>query len=148
MKCYIDNSVFGGYYDIEFSEPTKKFFKEIDAGKKQPFISAISIMEVEGAPSNVRTLFEKHRGQSTFLPMNKEIEALAEAYIKEKALTRKSLSDALHIATASVYRLDVIVSWNFKHIVNLNRIRLFHAVNLKNGYPMIEIRTPQEVLTP
>jgi len=72
---------------------------------------------------------------------------LANAYIKEKALTIKSIDDAIHIATATIHRIDVIVSWNFKHIVNLNRIRIFNAVNLKHGYPVMEIRTPLEVLS-
>ncbi len=51
-----------------------------------------------------------------------------------------------HIAVATLGRVDVVVSWNFKHIVNLNRIRLYNSVNLKLGYPMIEIRSPREVL--
>lgn len=57
-----------------------------------------------------------------------------------------SRSDALHVALATIGRVDVMVSWNFKHIVNLNRIRLFNAVNLEQGYGLIEIRTPMEVL--
>ena len=54
-------------------------------------------------------------------------------------------ADVLHIAFASVARVDVLVSWNFKHSVNLKRIHLFNAVNLKTGYPLLEIRTPREV---
>ena len=54
--------------------------------------------------------------------------------------------DAQHIALASVVRADVLVSWNFKHIVNLNRIRLYNSVNMKLGYPLIDIRSPREVL--
>ena len=68
------------------------------------------------------------------------------AYVQEGVVTPKYLLDAQHIALASVSRIDVLVSWNFKHIVNLNRIRLYNAVNLKTGHPMIDIRTPREVL--
>jgi hypothetical protein len=72
--------------------------------------------------------------------------ALAETYIKEGALTIKSYNDALHIALATLNNAGVLASWNFKHIVNLNRIRLYNSINLKLGYRMIEIRTPREIL--
>ena len=62
-------------------------------------------------------------------------------------MAKKSLSDARHIAIAVVERADLLVSWNFKHIVNINRIHLFNAVNLKLGYPVLEIRSPREVLS-
>lgn len=71
---------------------------------------------------------------------------MAEAYLSEGVITKKSRVDAQHIATATTNRVDVLVSWNFKHIVNLERIHGYNSVNLKLGYPMIEIRTPTEVL--
>lgn len=67
------------------------------------------------------------------------------AYIADAAIGSRMYADALHIALATVARVDVLVSWNFKHIVNLKRIHLYNAVNLKNGYPLLEIRTPREV---
>ena len=71
---------------------------------------------------------------------------LADAYVAHGVVGPGSLADALHVAMATVSGVDVLVSWNFKHIVNLGRIRLFNAVNLEQGYGLIEIRTPQEVL--
>jgi hypothetical protein len=71
---------------------------------------------------------------------------LAETYITEGALTGKSYNDALHIALATIYNAGVLASWNFKHIVNLERIRLYNSINLRHGYKMIEIRTPREIL--
>ena len=73
-------------------------------------------------------------------------ENLAEQYIKNRVVTVKHLVDAQHIAIATIERVDVLVSWNFKQIVNLNRIHLFNSVNLKFGFPMLEIRSPREVL--
>ena len=73
---------------------------------------------------------------------------LAETYINEGARTNKSYNDALHIALATINLADVLSSWNFKHIVNLNRIRLYNSINLRLGYHMIEIRTPREILNP
>lgn len=71
---------------------------------------------------------------------------LADKYLKEKIVTARYKSDALHIAVATIHKVDVMVSWNFKHIVNLNRIRQYNSVNLKYGYSMIEIRSPMEIV--
>ena len=75
-----------------------------------------------------------------------EAEALADAYITENVISRKCLDDCRHIAIATVNKVDVLASWNFKHIVNFNRIRGYNAVNLRNGYNLIEIRNPIELL--
>lgn len=75
-----------------------------------------------------------------------EAEQLAGNYLSEGVVSLKSTSDAEHIAIATVNLTDVLVSWNFKHIINLERIRGYNAVNLRQGYPMIEIRTPLEIL--
>jgi len=147
VRTYIDTSVFGGYFDVEFETPTKQFFTEIDKGIKIPMVSDLTVSELEKAPKQVKELYNKVFDKLQFLTIDKEMIDLANAYIKEKALTIKSLDDAIHIATATIHRIDVIVSWNFKHIVNLNRIRIFNAVNLKHGYPVMEIRTPLEVLS-
>lgn len=72
---------------------------------------------------------------------------LAKRYIEEGVLGGGKLVDAEHIAIATVNRVDVLVSWNFKHIVNLQRIRGYNSVNLKCGYPLLEIRSPLEVIT-
>ena len=71
---------------------------------------------------------------------------LADKYISEKVISGKYYEDALHIAISTIYHVNVLASWNFKHIVNLDRIRMYNSVNLKNGYPMLEIRTPREIL--
>jgi hypothetical protein len=71
---------------------------------------------------------------------------LADAYLREGAVGKGCLADAQHIAAATVARVNVLVSWNFKHIVNLKRIQWYNAVNCKEGYGLIDIRTPWEVL--
>ena len=83
-----------------------------------------------------------------FILLDAEARRLSQLYLDEKAVTEKFREDAEHIAIATVNRIDVLVSWNFKHIVNLNRIRIFNAVNLKYGYPELEIRSPLEILKP
>ena len=79
------------------------------------------------------------------LALDSEAEALAAQYIQDGAVSRNEWADALHIALATVARVDVLVSWNFKHIVNLRRIHACNAVNLKHGYSVLEIRNPREV---
>jgi hypothetical protein len=75
-----------------------------------------------------------------------EVEKLAHLYISEKALGKASENDAYHIAFASVNRIDCLISWNFKHIVNYNKIKMFNAINMRFGYPLIDIRSPMEFL--
>jgi len=146
MKTYIDTSVFGGYFDSEFEIPTKHFFIEIDKGYKIPIVSDLTVKELTGAPEKVKDLFNKYIKKIELVTVEDEMYELANDYLKNKALSPKYISDALHVATATILKIDVIVSWNFKHIVNLNRIRVFNGINIKNGYNLIEIRTPKEVL--
>ncbi len=81
-----------------------------------------------------------------YLELDNESRDLAQAYLNEKILGKASLNDAYHIAIATINRLDVLVSWNFKHIVNFDKIRLFNSINLRLGYPMIDIRSPREFI--
>jgi hypothetical protein len=70
---------------------------------------------------------------------------LSEQYLSRKILTPKFRDDSLHIAIASLSMVDVLVSWNFKHIVHYDKIQLFNAVNIENGVKPISIYTPREV---
>ena len=79
------------------------------------------------------------------MDVSDEAVVLSDVYIREGAALESNRVDALHIAVATVSRVDVVVSWNFKHIVKLSRIRAYNAVNLKLGYPELEIRSPLEV---
>jgi len=147
QRIYIDTSVFGGCFDTEFEEPSKQLFQEFQQGLKTSVISNVTLLELERAPRNVRNLLkdipEIYREHIT---LDQEARNLAQHYVDEQVVSNKYLLDAQHIAMASIHRVDVLVSWNFKHIVNLRRIHLYNAVNLKYSYPMVEIRSPREVL--
>jgi hypothetical protein len=82
---------------------------------------------------------------SEILPENMNVEFLAKKYIEHQAIPPSCAEDALHIAYSTIYNVDVLVSWNFKHIVNLNRIKKYNSVNLFYGYKIVEIRYPKEV---
>ena len=79
------------------------------------------------------------------IELTNEVRNLAERYITENVVERTSLIDCQHIAFATLYKADVLVSWNFKHIVNHGRIRGYNSINFREGYQMTEIRTPKEI---
>ena len=145
LKIYIENSVIGGYFDEEFSIPTKKLFDLFKNGTYRPVISSHVIAELEnGAPDQVKENLKTIEYEE--YPVNDEMIKLAEKYVEQKIVSENFYSDALHIAIATVLGVDVLVSWNFKHIVNLGRIKLFNSVNLQEGYGFLEIRSPMEVI--
>lgn len=147
QRIYIDTSVLGGYYDIEFENDTKLFFKRIEKKDFNVHLSEISDFELLEAPQRVRDVVNRIPKDCLFrLELTKEAEDLANQYVSEKILNESSFDDAYHIAISTVNRIDVLVSWNFKHIVNYNKILLFNAVNLKLGYPTIDIRSPKELI--
>ena len=146
MRIYIDTSVFGGCYDEEFQEWSLGLFELIRDGKYKAVISDISEAELQFAPDHVRQL-RKELGAKHLdvIKLSTEAQALAAAYIKERIVTKKSQADTEHIAIATIAQVDLLVSWNFKHIVNYDRIRLYNAVNLKLGYKLLEIRSPRDL---
>ena len=146
-RIYVDTSVIGGCFDDKFEGHSNQLFEEFISGRKKLVISDLVLFELEGAPENVKEVSNKiSEDNIEYVFLNKESLLLANAYLKEGVIAEGSLSDARHIAIATVERVDVLVSWNFKHIVNLNRIHLINSVNLKLGYPILEIRSPLEVI--
>ena len=146
MKIYADTSVFGGVFDKEFSKPSKQFFDEVDAGRFTLVTSAVVEAEVEPAPDKIRRFFTKYAESATITEISKEALELQLQYIASGVVTEKSLDDALHVAIATVSACDLIVSWNFKHIVHFDRIPKYNAVNVLNGYSQIGRYSPLEVI--
>jgi rRNA-processing protein FCF1 len=145
LTIYIENSVIGGCFDDEFSKHTLKLFDKFKKGTYKPIISSHVIGELEdGAPERIKKNLETI--DYKVCPVNKEMEKLAVKYMNQKIISQKNYDDALHIAVATVIGVDVLVSWNFKHIVNLNKIRLFNSINLQEGYKILEIRSPMELI--
>jgi phosphopantetheine adenylyltransferase len=145
LRIYIENSVIGGYFDNEFKSHTKKLFEKFSKGEYIAVISSHVIEELEnGAPEHVK---ENLRNiDYEIYNVNEEIIKLSEKYMEQKIVSENYYGDALHIAIATIIDVDVLVSWNFKHIVNLNRIKLFNSVNIQEGYKNLEIRSPREVI--
>ncbi|MCX6286903.1 MAG: PIN domain-containing protein [Bacteroidetes bacterium] len=148
QRLYIDTSVFGGFYDEEFAEFTKPLFERLQKGEFTLLFSKVTQEELALAPDNVKQLVENIKIENTeFIEANEETVELATQYILEKVVGQTSLPDCLHIALATINRADFLISWNFKHIVNVQRIRGYNAINIKNGYKQIEIRSPRDFMT-
>lgn len=145
QRIYIDTSVFGGYFDEEFAEHTIPLFERLKSGEFILLFSTVTQDELENAPEKVKELVKSLKAESTeFLNATDEAVDLATEYITERVVGQTSYADCLHIALATINRADFLVSWNFKHIVNVQRIRGYNSINIKNGYRQIEIRSPRE----
>jgi len=147
-RVYTDTSVLGGCEDEEFMEHSVRLLESFVRGERVLVLSSLTVQELAAAPASVlQRLASVPAPHIETLQLDAEAEALAESYIAAGVLTAKMRADAQHIAMATLARVDVLVSWNFKHVVNLQRIRGYNSVNLRQGYPMIEIRTPREVMS-
>lgn len=148
-RIYIDTSVIGGCFDEEFEEWSNKLMDEFISGEKIAVLSDVTFRELELAPENVRNRLKDIPSENIdYITTGEDAEYLAELYIIEGAISKNYYEDAIHIANATINFVHVLSSRNFKHIVNLERIRKYNGVNLKNGYSVLEIRTPREILKP
>lgn len=147
LLIYADASVIGGCEDPEFAENSRSLLQQFIDGRYLLVLSTHTLRELRGAPEEVRkNLLDVPEEFQVILEDSPEAAKLADAYLKRGVLGPGSRADALHVALATIGRADVLVSWNFKHLVNLSKIRLFHSVNIEWGYGTIEIRSPREVL--
>lgn len=146
-KVYIDTSVVGGYFDEEFELWTKLFFDSVSNERFKIAISEILHTELAYAPQQVKQFLTNISDEHKLIVVyNEEVKQLANKYLDANIVGKSSLTDCRHIATATINEIDIQTSWNFKHIVNLDRIHQYNGVNLQNGYRTIEIRTPRELL--
>ena len=145
-KVYIDTSVFGGYFDKEFESETKPFFDALLKKRIKIIVSEILELEIYRAPDYIIDFYESIPQELIEnVELTDEAKSLAETYILENVVGKTSRADCQHIALATINKADVLVSWNFKHIVNLERIRGYNSINFREGYQMTEIRTPKEI---
>jgi len=147
QRIYIDTSIVGGFFDTEFGKETKLLFQRLEDKEVIFVISTVLLRELENAPLTVKFLLDNYDETSLEkVVLTDEARELADKYIAENVVGKTSLDDCRHIALATINKVDVLASWNFKHIVNLTRIKGYNAVNLKNGYQTLEIRNPKELI--
>ena len=147
QRIYIDTSIVGGYFDEEFKEATIKLFERLENGEIIFVVSDLLDLELINAPQQVREhLFKYPADKFQRIELTEEAIKLVDTYIDAKVVGKTSLEDCRHIALATIHKVDVLASWNFKHIVNLDRIKGYNSVNLRLGYSMIEIRSPKDLV--
>ncbi len=145
-KIYIDTSVIGGCFDTDFAAWSNGLMKDFSRGHFKPVVSELVGVEIEAAPEKVREKYaEILASGAEILVITGKVLDPAAAYRKYNILNPKFENDRLHIALATVHEVDILVSWNFKHIVHFDKIRMFNEINQKMGYKPIAIYSPREV---
>jgi hypothetical protein len=148
QRVYLDTSALGGCFDPEFAEWSDGLLQDFRLGSFKPLLSQVTATELQDAPERVQAVYAEllTLGAET-IEVTEEALELADAYQEHRILTPRFYDDGLHIALATVGEADVLVSWNFRHIVRFDKIRLFNAVNLEYGYKPLLIFSPREVTT-
>jgi len=147
QRFYFDTSVFGGMFDDEFEEESTLLFEKVKLGQIICVYSNLTETEISNAPYRVQKLFsEISEEYKEVVQVTAAALTLANSYVEEKVVGQTSLDDCIHIAVATINKVDILVSWNFKHIVNVYRIRGYNSVNLRLGYTTLEIRSPKEIV--
>jgi hypothetical protein len=146
QSAYTDTSVFGGVFDEEFMAISRDFFNLVQQGRFELMVSDISRKEIASAPAQVRSFFDEMLPLLRMVPVDEEVLRLRDAYVSAGIVSAKWADDAGHVAAATIGAADLIVSWNFKHIVHFDKIRQYNAISVLNGYREIDIRSPVEVI--
>ena len=146
ISVYADTSVFGGVFDDEFKIASKAFVEAVKSGKFILVTSELVRQEIIAGPQVVRQLFEELLSVAEIAAITFETLQLQQAYLDAGIVSGKFATDALHVALATVSRTSMIVSWNFRHIVNFQKIPKYNAVNKLHGYNDIAIYSPLEVI--
>ena len=148
LRVYVDTSVIGGYHDEEFAIASRRVIEAARSGRIILLSTEVVVQELRGAPDAVRAIVDGlPLGSVERVPMSDAVLSLRDAYLAAGILGPESLDDAAHVAAATVARADAICSWNFKHIVRLDKMKAYNEVNQSLGYGALVIVTPQEVRT-
>ena len=147
QRIYLDTSVLGGCFDAEFTRWSLGLMKDFRLGRFHPVLSEVVAAEIDDAPEPVRLQYAEIASLpgAEQLAVTPEVLELAEAYQERGIVSPKYYDDGTHIALATSAEVDLLVSWNFKHIVHFEKIRMFNAVNLERGYKTLQIYSPREV---
>jgi predicted nucleic acid-binding protein len=146
LRLYLDTAVYGGCFEPEFAEHSLRLFSDLAAGRATVLISDLVLAELQLAPPRVRAIFDSIPAALVVsIPLAMDVDRLSQAYLDEGIVSPRSLADATHVAAATVGGADAIVSWNFRHIVSLKRMKEYNRINLLYGYGVLRIVSPREV---
>jgi len=148
LRIYCDTSVIGGCLDPEFEADSKPLLEAVRRGRLTLLLSDIVLAELADAPAPVQQVVQSLPPSAVEkVEITEELLALRDAYLAAKILGPRWADDAAHVAAATVARADAIVSWNFQHIVRLAKMKAYNQVNLQQGYGILTIVTPKQVLS-
>jgi len=147
LRMYVDASVIGGCLDEEFSHESIALLDMARQGRATLVVSDLLVDELLDAPPQVAAIVEGLPDECVERVFTTaETRHLRNRYLDAGVVGPASADDALHVALATVAGAHMIVSWNFKHLVHYEKIRGYNAVNLREGYPLVEIHSPKEVI--
>lgn len=146
LRVFVDSSVFGGCFDKEFERHSRQFFEEVRSGRFEIVVSQTVLDELDKAPIHVLEYVVELGPEIIVIEIDSDSEALRDAYIEAGIVGKSSFDDAEHIAVASIEKVDLVVSWNFKHLVHFDKVKGYNAINMLKGYPPVDIRSPSEVI--
>ena len=147
LTLYLDSSILGGYFDVEFEEPTRRLWRMAEAGQCRFVASVVTQQEMTLAPPDVVWLFDQtFPDEAVLLELTSRAEELAAAYLAAGVVSGNYIDDARHVAIATTHGIGVLVSWNFRHLANYRREAGFNRINLDNGYPTLRIISPLELV--
>jgi predicted nucleic acid-binding protein len=147
IRVYLDTSVIGGCFETKFAFASNDVIRQAIAGQIVLLISDLLIDELIKAPQHVKDLLESLPDYCLEqIQSSEESRRLRDRYLLEGFIGPASHSDAHHVALATIAGADLLLSWNFKHLVHYVKIKAFSGVNLLEGYPLLEIRTPWEIV--
>lgn len=146
MRLYLDTSVFSAYYDERTPERmrmTRAFWDELKRYEK--LCSDLTLEELGQAPPELARKLLALTAGFRVISVDNQMKALAQAYVQEGVVSQRYFADALHIAAAVQGEADILVSWNFKHLVRRSTRLLVNYINTKRGLRSIELLAPPEI---
>jgi len=146
---YLDTTVPSAYFDCREQEKMKsaQTVWKIMMDKYEVYISEITIAEINATlDSNRKSRMLKLVKNISILPITKEVELLAKGYIEQKIIPVKHTEDALHVACASIHKIDFFLTWNCTHIASAHKRKAIRFFNLSVGIFCPEIILPEELL--
>jgi predicted nucleic acid-binding protein len=147
LRVYVDSSAIGGAFNKRTAQETRPFWDAVQRGEIIVILSDVLEKELQKAPARARDFVHTlPESQVERVVSTDESDSLATQYIAENVVGESSFDDCAHVALATIAHADVLVSWNLKHLANIDRKRGYNSVNMKLGYPQIEILTPNMVI--
>ena len=147
LRVYADTSVFGGCFDDEFRAESTRFFEDVRSGRFVVVVSDVTLDELGLAPESVRRILaDLPQSRVEVVNSSEESNDLKQAYLDAGVVGPASRNDAAQIALATIFGADLVVSWNFKHIVHFEKIAGYEGVNRLRGYRSPKIYSPREMV--